>query len=139
VDSWHAAHLAALGVWAGVVAAEAVIELTPRTDADGRHAATLHYWIDLVIEVPVLLAVLATGAVLVARAWPLSALHYIKVGAGLAAVGANAWCVAHVVVRRRRLGDAGALHRHARWVRTTATVGLPFAALALYLGLSYFG
>lgn len=62
----------------------------------------------------------------------------MKVGAGLAAVAANLWCVAHVVARKRRSDDPAAVTRHARWVRVTATVGLPFGAVALYLGLAYF-
>jgi hypothetical protein len=105
MDPWHTAHLLSLGLWGGLVAAEGVVELTPRTDDELRFAATLHYWMDVLLELPLLAAVLVTGAVLTAAAWPLSPLHGVKIAAGLTAVGANLWCVAHVIARRRGLGD----------------------------------
>jgi hypothetical protein len=138
MDSWHAAHLAALCVWGGLVAAEGVVELAPRTDDERRLAAELHYRMDLAVELPVLAAVVVTGAVLAARVWPLSPLHWAKIAAGLAAVGANLWCVVHVVVRRRQANEGPALQRHGRWVRVTASVGVPCAAVALVIGLTYF-
>jgi hypothetical protein len=138
MEPWHLAHLAALASWGGLVAAEGVVELAPRTDDERRYAAKLHYWMDLVIELPLLGAVLLTGATLAARAWPLSLVGWVKIGAGLVAIGANLWCVTHVVARHRQGRDAEPLHRHGRAVRIAASVGLPFAAVALYLGLSYF-
>jgi hypothetical protein len=138
VDAWHVAHLTALSVWAGLVAAEGIVELAPRTDDGRRLAAELHYRMDLAVELPVLTAVVLTGAVLAARVWPLSPLHWAKIAAGLVAVGANLWCVVHVVLRRRQAGDNLALLRHGRWVRVTASVGVPCAALALVIGLTYF-
>ncbi len=132
------AHLVALGLWGGLVAGEAVVELKSRSDDECRHAAKLHYWMDLIVELPLLAAVLLTGAVLAVHAWPLSTLHWAKIGTGVVAVGANLWCVAHVVTRYRRREDVEALRRHGQWVRATASVGVPFAAVALYLGLSYF-
>jgi len=138
MDAWHAGHLFALGMWGGLVAAEGVVELAPRNDEERRLAARLHYWMDLLIELPILAAVVTTGAMLLGSAWPPSPLVWVKIGAGLLAVAANLWCVVHVIVRYRQLGDAGALRRHGRLVRLTATVGLPSAALALFLGLSHF-
>lgn len=137
MEPWHFAHLAALGLWGGLVAAEGVVELTPRTDDERRHAAKLHYWMDLVIELPLLAAVSMTGAILASRAWPLSPLHWVKIGAGSIAVAANLWCVVHVA-KRRHVEDSLALRRHGRWVRATASVGIPFAAVALYVGVAYF-
>jgi hypothetical protein len=137
MEPWHMAHLIALGLWGGLVAAEGVVELAPRSDVERRFAATLHYWMDLLIEIPVLAAVVLTGTVLVVHVWPLSPLLCLKVVAGLVAVGANAWCVVHVV-RRKKRDEPDALRREGRLVRLTATVGLPFAAVALYLGLGFF-
>jgi hypothetical protein len=138
MEPWHTAHLLSLGLWGGLVAAEGVVELTPRTDEQLRFAATLHYWMDVLVELPLLAAVIVTGAVLTAAAWPLSPLHWVKVAAGLAAVGANLWCVAHVIARRRRLGELEQVRRHGKRVRMTAAVGIPLGAVALVLGLSYF-
>lgn len=137
MESWHLAHVAALGLWGGLVLAEGVVELASRTEDELRHAATLHYWMDVLVEVPLLAAVLVTGAVLCARAWPLSAIHWVKIGAALVAVAVNLWCVAHVIERRRRIDDAASLRRHGRRVRIAA-IGVPFAAVALYLGLVHF-
>ncbi len=47
---------------------------------------------DLLIELPLLAAVVVTGAVLAKRAWPLSTLHGVKIAAGSTAVAANLWC-----------------------------------------------
>jgi len=138
MDAWRSAHLIVLGLWGGLVAAEGVVELAPRSDEARRFSAELHYWMDMLVELPVLAAVLATGVVLAARAWPLSPLHWVKIAAGLVAVSANLGCVAHVVLRRRRIGDLSQLRHHGRRVRLTASVGLPFAAVALYVGLAYF-
>jgi hypothetical protein len=138
MEPWHLAHVVALGLWGGLVFAEGVVELASRTEDELRHAAKLHYWMDVLVEVPLLAAVLATGAVLAARAWPLSAIHWVKIGAALVALGANLWCVAHVIARRRRMDDLAALRRHGQRVRVSAVIGVPFAAIALYVGLIHF-
>ena len=138
MEPWHTAHLVAIAFWGGFVAAEVVVELASRTDDELRHAAVLHYWMDLLVELPALVAVLVTGAVLTKSTWPPSPLLWIKIAAGLTAVTVNLWCVLHVVGRYRKLDDVASLHRHGRWVRVAATVGVPFGAVALYLGLSHF-
>ena len=65
------AHLVLLGVWAGVVAAEAVLELMPRRRPQ-LHTYTVraHYWIDLLVELPVILGVTISGMVLLSMVWP---------------------------------------------------------------------
>jgi hypothetical protein len=137
VGPWHVAHLFVLGLWGGLVAGEFVLELTPKTDDERTLAARVHYWMDLVLELPLLSAVVLTGVVLAVRASPLTSLHWLKIGAGLVAVGVNLWCVVHVVLRHRRTSNVLELRRHGRWVRITA-IGVPFGAVALYLGLTYF-
>jgi hypothetical protein len=134
----HVLHLAFLGLWGGLVAAEFVIEgigrLTP-----GQLAVTarLHFWIDLLVELPVLAGVLATGALLLART-PLDAALLAKVTAGLLAVAANLACVV-LVVRRHRTADAERLARYSAYVGYTAVVGVPLGVLALVLGSSRMG
>jgi len=137
MEPWHLAHLVVLAAWGGLVAAEAVVELTARTDEQRRHTATIHYWMDLLVELPLLAGVVVTGAVLVAQTWPLGTRELVKIGAGLAAVAANGLCVVHVVLRHRRASDRSDLARHERAIRLSAAVGLPFAAVALALGLTY--
>jgi len=138
MDPWHVAHLVSLSLWGGLVLAEGVVELTTRNDQDRAQAAKLHYWMDVLVEVPLLAAVLLTGAVLVARAWPPSMILLVKVCAGLTAVGVNAWCVGHVVMRYQHRDDAVLLRRHSSRVRAAGAIGGPFAAIAVLLGFTYF-
>ncbi len=134
----HVAHLVALGLWGGVVLAEGVLEVHgQRGEAEGAFAARVHHWIDLVCEIPLLLAVLATGAILAWRA-PMTTTHLVKIACGLFAVGVNVWCVG-VVVRRRRAADAGdaaEVTRGTRLVFLAIKLGVPAAAVALYLGFT---
>lgn len=137
MDPLHVAHLIVVALWAGLVLAEVTLELGANTDGARRTAAELHYRLDLLFEGPLLVAVLATGSVLAARAWPLTTLTWVKVGAGLAAVGFNAVSVVAVVLRRRRLDDPEALRVWTWRVRLTGA-GLPFFLVAAWLGLVHF-
>ena len=130
-------HACAVTFWLGIVGAELVIERS-RTGsrAHGFAAARNHYWIDLLLEIPAVMAVLATGALLL-RAVPMSPALAVKVVAGLVAVGANAYCVFPVMQRKRaadeeRLDEVIRLSRH---VDASAIVGGPAAVVALGLGL----
>ena len=127
-------HLGMLFAWAGVVLVEGVIELSDLDD--GAVATRLHYRIDLLIEGPLLLAVLVSGALLWAAA-PASPLLYVKIACGLVAVLANLLCLGFVVARYRRRDDRDARLRWGRYVRGSI-LALPFALAAASLGLSHF-
>ena len=133
----HLAHLIVLGMWAGVVITEVLFEFTASDPDSLRAAARFHYNVDKFGEVPVLAAVVITGAILTARAWPLTPLHLVKIAASLIAVGANIICT-RWVFQRRRIADANVLLRWRRRIWTLAAVGVVFATPALYLGLMYF-
>jgi hypothetical protein len=138
MEPLHLLHLILLSVWGGIVLAESVIEIAAR-DGDGMgRAATYHYWIDVLFEAPLLAGVLATGVVLSVRAWPLTPLHWFKIGAGLAAIAMNAYCVGQVILRKRHLADPARARRHHARVRHSAYVGIPFGLAAMALGLAYF-
>jgi hypothetical protein len=137
MEPFHLAHLILLSMWGGVVLAETVIEAAGVDEASLRAAARLHYRIDVFVEVPLLGAVLATGAVLTSRAWPPVPLLAAKIAAGLVVIGINLWCVGVVVARHRRLDDAAALVKLSRHVRL-AGLGTPLAVFAAILGLMYF-
>jgi len=137
VDPLHLAHLILVSTWGGLVLGESVLELTARDEAGRRHAARLHYWMDVLLELPLILAVLATGAILAWRAWPLGTLHWIKIGAALVAVSLNLYCVGVVFARRKREDDARSVERLSKRVRLSG-LGIPFAMLAAYVGLIYF-
>jgi hypothetical protein len=133
MESLHLAHLTLLLSWAGVLLAEFVVELTARDENAIRHAARTHFWIDMVIELPLLLGILATGGLLAWRAWPLGGGLLVKIGCALIALGANLVCVGLVVVRHRARDDARQLLRYHARVRLTG-LGIPFGLVAAYLG-----
>jgi hypothetical protein len=136
-SGWHAAHLAAIAAWGGLVAAEIIIEFGGRFSERLQYAtARLHYWSDVYVEIPLLFTVLLTGFVLLMGTQP-DALLWTKVACGLGAVGANAACVV-VVFRRNHVALAGenvvVMTRLSRWVFRTAFVGAPLAVVALWIG-----
>lgn len=133
-------HLVALGLWGGVVATEAVVELFPfRRRELHEQAIRFHYWIDLLVELPILLLVLASGLLLVSRLWPLSSLHLLKLGLVSVAFASNLVCIMLVLGRRRHLeagvGEA-ALWRETRRILACFAVGLPFAGVGAALGFT---
>lgn len=131
-------HLVVLSLWGGVVAVESVLELYPyRRKELHENSIRYHFWIDLLVELPLILAVIATGLTLVVLAWPLTAAHFFKLGCVSIAVSANLVCV-FLVVRRKFRMDAGAaepeLWAATRRIVMCAVVGMPFAAVAVGLG-----
>jgi hypothetical protein len=132
-------HLVCLSMWAGLVATESVIELAPfrKRELHGS-AVEFHYWIDLLVEGPLLAAVVASGVAL-ALTTDLTALHAVKIALGGTAIAVNVWCLG-VVIRRRRLMTAGApeseLWRRSRRVLLAFAVGLPAGVCAAVLGFT---
>ena len=134
-------HLIMLSLWGGVVATEAVIELYPFRQRE-LHSATIrfHYWIDLLVELPLVLAVIATGAVLFFSLDRVTSLHLVKVGLGGAAVAVNLFCIVVVVRRGKKLerhSDDGSLWRSSKTVLACFVVGLLCAAGAATLGFRF--
>jgi hypothetical protein len=134
-------HLIMLSLWGGVVATEAVIEIYPFRQRE-LHAATIrfHYWIDLLVELPLVLAVIATGSALFFLTDEVTPLHLVKIGFGGAAVAINLFCIVVVVRRGRRLQrdtDDGPLWRASRVVLACFAAGLLCAAGAATLGFRF--
>jgi hypothetical protein len=141
IDALAMIHLIVLSLWGGVVATEAVIEVYPFRQRE-LHAATIrfHYWIDLLVELPLVLAVIGTGTTLVFLTDPLTPLHFVKIVFGGAAVVVNLFCIVVVVKRGRRLaGDADEerLWLASRTVLACFAVGLLCAAGAAILGFRF--
>jgi NADH:ubiquinone oxidoreductase subunit 5 (subunit L)/multisubunit Na+/H+ antiporter MnhA subunit len=134
-------HLMMLSLWGGVVATEAVIEVMPFRRRELHPAAIrLHYWIDLLVELPLVLAVVVTGGLLLYLTDPLTPLHLVKLGFGGAAIAVNFFCIAVVVRRGRRLeglGDDTGLWKSSRVVLACFAVGLLFATGAAVLGFRF--
>jgi hypothetical protein len=132
VDSIHLVHLLSVAAWGGLVIAEVVVELVSHRGESRRHAATLHYWMDLVGEAPLLLAVVTSGALLTWRHWPLTTLHTVKITLAGVAISANLVCMRWVVLRHRAAdAELGVYRRHILWTG----LGLPFGMAAMGLGL----
>ena len=137
MDPWRLAHFGFLCAWGGVLLVEFVLESLGRDDQSQAQAARAHFWIDVLVEMPIVLAVLVTGGVLLARVWPPTQLHLIKIVSASIAIALNLYCSVIVIVRYRARGDAAALQRYGRHVRLSA-YGVPFGAVAAYIGLAYF-
>ena len=134
-------HLVMLSLWGGVVATEAVIEVLPFRQRD-LHPATIrfHYWIDLLVELPLVVAVIATGATLFFMTDTVTPLLLVKIGFGGAAVGINLFCIVVVVKRGRRLrahADEDGLWQSSRTVLACFATGLLCAAGAATLGFRF--
>jgi len=134
-------HLIMLSMWGGVVATEAVIEVFPFRKRE-LHASTIrfHYWIDLLVELPLVLGVIATGVVLFFLTDPVTPFHLIKIGLGGAAVAVNLFCIVVVVRRGKRLErhpDDPSLWRSSKAVLACFGLGLLCAAGAATLGFRF--
>jgi len=140
-------HLMVLSLWGGVVATEAVVELYPFRRGELHTAAiVLHYWIDLLVELPLVLAVITTGSALLYLAETITPLHLVKVGFGGAAVAVNLFCIWVVLRRARSLArdhNEMQLWKASKIVLACFAGGLVFAAVAatlgFYLGLQRLG
>lgn len=134
-------HLVMLSLWGGVVATEAVIEVYPFRERD-LHAAAIrfHYWIDILVELPLVLAVSATGVLLAMTIDSVTTLHVVKIVCGGAAVAINLFCIVVVVRRGRKLErhpDDAPLWRFSKTVLICFAAGLLCAAGAAVLGFRF--
>ena len=134
-------HLMVLSLWGGVVATEAVVEVAPFRQKDLHPAAIrFHYWIDLLVELPLVLAVIVTGITLLVLTDPLTPLHWVKVAFGATAVAINLFCIVVVVRRGRefeRHADEDKLWRSSRIVLACFATGLLCAGGAAFLGFRF--
>ena len=134
-------HLMVLSMWGGVVATEAVVELLPFRRRELHPAAIrFHFWIDLLVELPMVVAVIGTGIALSILIPTVTSLHVVKIVLGGAAVLVNLFCIAVVVRRGRGLGsdvDGRSLWRDSRIVLLCFAIGLLCAAGAAVLGFRF--
>jgi len=131
-------HLVLLSLWGGVVATEGVIELYPfRRPSLHEDSIRFHFWIDLLVELPLVIGVIISGSGLVILAWPLTWTHAFKISCAAVAVCANLICIVLVIRRGRSLASGAPepeLKKATRRIILCAAVGLPFAAIAAGLG-----
>lgn len=129
-----AIHLLAVGMWTGLVGAEIILEWTCQEGAAARTAAEIHFWLDLLIEAPLVLAVTITGFILLLGSGPISGMLWWKLALGAIPIVSCTLSIIFVFQRHRRLDDPAALSKGRKRVLMTALAVGPGLA-ALYLGL----
>ncbi len=133
-------HLFFIAMWAGCVLVELVVEVRGYRDPElAASAARMHYSIDLFVEIPIFLAVLITGILLIDPS-RFSPLYFTKIGAGLIAIVANIYCVIPVILRHQALkeGNSQKVRTYTKMV-FGAFFGVPFGLVAFFIGLSFLG
>jgi hypothetical protein len=102
----------------------------------GFSVARNHFWIDILLELPAAIVVLATGLAMLSDT-QLAPLLIIKLVAGLIAVSLNVACVVPVVMRKRAAdaADLSNVIRYSRMIDGLSAVGLPAFVVALATGL----
>ena len=100
-------HLLLVGIWLGCVLTEALFEraLLGKGRAFELVLVALHKKVDLFVEIPAFVGVLLTGGWMLSMTPPGALLH-AKVGLGMVAIAANAYCV-WLVFARARAAQAG--------------------------------
>jgi hypothetical protein len=130
-------HLIVVSVWVGLVLAEVLLEVFAHRGLLVPAVATLHYWLDTLFEIPLLLGILATGVILTARLPDLDGLHAVKVASGLVAIGATAFAVRVVRGRREEISLPDRVAYHQRQLVLAAVVAVPAGVIAGTIGLTY--
>jgi len=131
-------HLFSVAAWLGVVMTELVIEVYPYKNR-GLYLSTIHfhYWIDLFVELPLVLLLLGSGIVLIFLNTNLDLLHILKIISGLIPVLA-CFVGIYVVINRSRALKAGKkeedLWGGSRNIVIAVLIASPFFAISLGLG-----
>lgn len=101
-------HILFVGAWIGTVLVEALFEraLLGQGRAQELALARLHWQVDKLVELPLLIAVVASGAKLL-RDVPLDGLLRAKLACAALAVFANLYCI-WLVRLRLKVAEAGA-------------------------------
>ena len=128
-------HLILVSFWFGLWAAESVLELCARDIGALRMVAIVHGWIDVLFEGPVTIAVLFTGALLLARIWPATPIQLIHAGLGVVPVLVNLICTGWVLARRHER-DETRMRQLTLKVKLSG-LGIPVGMAAYFVGLVY--
>jgi len=107
-------HLIAIGIWAGCVATEVVLEIAQeKLPPSESYLAPLHAKIDRAVEIPAILVTLLTGGAMLHQAtW--DNLLVAKVSCGVAAVILNS-IAAYTVHMRNKCLESGNTSGYARY------------------------
>lgn len=119
-------HLAFVSALIGVIATETVMELLPLRHKDLHHGAIrFHLWIDLLLEAPLALGVVATGITMATLINELTTYHLVKISFASIAFMLGITCIIRVI-RRNRLREGRAsedvLEKETKKIHLTAAV-----------------
>lgn len=136
MSTWLFVHLMAIGIWAGCVATEAVLEVTlEKVPPLESGLALLHAKIDRFVEIPAIFVALITGGAMVHHAtW--DHLLMAKVSLGLAAVVLNG-IAAYTVHRRLQCLEERDMTGYEQFNRLHERIGIGCVlsiALAVIIG-----
>jgi hypothetical protein len=135
-------HILGVGLWLGCAGAETLLEIVgDRKPELKRTVIRLHYWIDLTVELPVVLLALVTGIALATQLPADGGWELAKRIIGLVALTANLGAIGAVIARERaaRAGDERALERRQSLFGTLVVVAAPAALVALIIALARVG
>ncbi|NBW75277.1 MAG: hypothetical protein EBR34_05690 [Sphingomonadaceae bacterium] len=132
-------HALLVGAWIGIVLIEALFERALRGQGRDKELllARLHWKVDKVVELPLLIAVVVSGAKLL-QGVPLDGLLRAKLACAALAVFANLYCI-WLVKLRLKMAEAGAWELFAMIDRRQHVVGaVVLAALLAAAGLGLY-
>jgi hypothetical protein len=131
-----AVHLAFISAFIGMYMAETVIELYPyfnRDDMALHHSAIrLHYWIDILVEIPVMLVVIASGITMAFLVEKITVLHVIKISAVVLFLLIAGMCPLNVIKRHRMMKEYAPEER----LRSTSKRIIALAAFSMSIFFS---
>ncbi len=123
--------------WGGLLFAETILELKSSRKLHAIQTSKIHFWIDICFEIPIVLAVLITGILLVQKTEVFSTILLVKIILGVIAVLINLYCAILVVIRYTKINYLDSLEHWSRKIRFTS-LGIPLGLGSFYLGLAYF-
>ncbi len=142
INTLAVVHLAFISVFIGLYAAEAVLELYahyhPQDEAAHRATITLHYWIDVLIEIPVVLGIVVSGILMATLVEELTALHWVKIAAVVSFLAIAVICPIEVVKRYALIKSDGSeqnLRAKSKRVIFSAAFSATFFQHGLRFGL----
>ena len=131
-------HILLLGLWGGCIAVEGVLEFAASKDPSTMQTVgRLHYWIDIVVEIPAFMGVLITGLLMLNFARLAAPMYLAKITLGSFAILVNVLCVIPVCRRRGALdaNDLAEVKRRSRQIYFAFGVGVPAGFAALLIGM----
>ena len=132
-------HLCLIAAIIGVISTEGVMEIYPYLKKDLHHSAIrFHVWIDILVELPIVLGIIGTGIGMAILLDKLTMLHLIKITCASIAGLLTISCIWRVLRRNRLLNEGApedALLRETKRIIITAIILYSFLIPTLIMGV----